>query len=199
MLHRLLRLVFLVLCMGAPALGQAQIKLQSGTYISSDGRMEVLVDMQADGTFILKAPNRTNRYVRQSGDVYQHAEMTNYQLRVVSPTKFTSFMAGGGNPFDFTLSRPGLTPPTAVAEHPQWQALYDKYKTKAQQAEGDEVQAWTFCAAVAYTRAHMANNQEVTDSYIEPIIVSLKQILVEPQTCPCSDVIPAALWSRFNP
>lgn len=194
-----LRSLLLFLVFSLPTTAWAQFRLQEGTYLSADGQQETQIKNNADGSITLTVPRRVNRYVRQSGNVYHHSEFSEFLIRLTSTSSYTSYSTSNPKEFEFTLQNASPAAPRSVAEHGQWQQLYEKYQGMAARATGDEVQAWSFCAAVAYTRAHLANNQQVTDGYIEPIIVGLKQILVDAQTCPCTDVIPADMWQRFNP
>jgi hypothetical protein len=162
---------------------------KNGKYQSKDGMVNISIEVQSDGSLELTEPNKVSVYNKE-GNYYRHSEQkySMYMIRVGSPDEIYTFKDGYSNSeYKFTWIGSG----EVMAEGC---ALYDKYLEKAEEAEDNEVQAWTFCAAAALAKCSYTS--EGFETQAAAIVMTLKQILVNQEKCPCEDVIPASIWKN---
>ena len=162
---------------------------KNGKYQSKDGMVSISIEIQEDGSLQLTEPNKVSIY-KKDGNYYRHSEpkYSMYMIRVGSPDEIYTFKDGYSNSeYLFTW----IGSEEVVVEGC---ALYDKYLEKSEEAEGNEVQAWTFCAAAALAKCNYT--KEGFETQAAAIVMTLKQILVNVNKCPCEDVIPASIWNN---
>lgn len=169
--------------------------LTSGNYSSSDLRYTYTVIIEHEGNIItLTEPNKVNQYKSTGGNTYYHTEAkySNYYIRVVGNNKYYVGKQGSNEQL-FTLSGNSTIEsevlPTGIDNCP----LYDNY-LKLTTGEGDEVQAWAFCAAAALAKCTYTD----VNDYLKPIIKGLKSIIVDTSKCPCTDVISQSEWNAVT-
>lgn len=159
-----------------------------GRYQSTDGRYSISIGVTADGSIEVKEPNKISVYTK-SGTYYRHTEpkYSAYLIRVGNNNDIYTFKEGTNGEYRFDWAGSEEISGTGCA-------LYDKYLAKATEAEGDEVQAWTFCAAAA--KAKCNSSAEAFREQAAGIVTTLKLIIVDKAKCPCEDVIPSYIWAN---
>jgi len=169
--------------------------LYSGTYSSSDLGYTYSVNVKQEGNIItITEPNRINRYIKSDGNIFYHSE-AKYSHFYIKVTADNKYYAGkqGSNPQLFTFSGGNANEeeslPSGIDDCP----LYDKYLKMAQTDE-IEVQSWAFCGAAALAKCTYSDPK----LYIEQVIKSLKPIMDDPLTCPCTDVITQKEWQDVS-
>jgi hypothetical protein len=158
-----------------------------GKYQSADGRYTISIGVTTDGSIEVKEPNKVSVYAK-SGEYFRHSDpkYAAYLIRVGTSNDIYTLKEGANGEFRFNwvsseeISAKGCE-------------LYDKYLGKATEAEGNEVQAWTFCAAAAKAKCESSN--EAFREQAIGIATTLKLIIVKDE-CPCSDVIPSDIWAN---
>jgi hypothetical protein len=173
----------LLLCMAA----HAQTP-KPGKYQSADGRYSISISVTTDGSIQVNEPNKVSVY-KKDGNYYRHSDpkYSAYLIKVGNDSDLYTLKEGTNSEYRFSwvsgeeISQNGC-------------ALYDKYLAKATEAEENEVQAWTFCAAAA--KAKCNSSAEAFREQAGVIVTTLKQILVDNNKCPCEDVIPNSIWAN---
>lgn len=159
-----------------------------GKYQSTDGRYSIWIGVTPDGYIEVKEPNKISVYIK-SGNYFRHSDpkYSTYLIRVGTNNDIYTLKEGTNGEFRFNwasyeeISSGGC-------------ALYDKYLAKATEAEENEVQAWTFCAAAA--KAKCNSSAEAFREQAAGIVTTLKLIIVDKAKCPCEDVIPSYIWAN---
>lgn len=169
-------------------------QLAAGNYTSSDGNYTVSVSQEGDFITLIE-PNRESVYKSAGDNYYYHTEekYANYYLRVAGENDFYSGK-NGGSEHAFSFSGAAISTDN-MEEASKNCPLYDKY-LKLSEEDDTEVQAWTFCGAAAL--ANCTYNEKGASQYIDGIILTLKTILVNPEICPCTDVISQVRWNSVS-
>jgi len=169
--------------------------LESGIYSSSDLGHTYSVDTKQEGNIItITEPNRVNRYIKSDGNIYYHSEAKydHFYIKVVANNKYYTGKRGGTEQL-FKLSSENTNSneilPSGIDNCP----LYDKY-VKLAQTDDVEVQAWAFCGAAALAKCTYSDAK----TYVDEVIKSLKPIMEDPSTCPCTDVITQKEWHAVS-
>lgn len=164
--------------------------LTNGNYTSADGNYTVAVAHNGN-EITLTEPNKVNVYQSNGDNVYYHTEpkYADYYLKITSTHDYYTGK-NGGTEYLFTFAGSN-TLQDDLAEGIDNCPLYDKYENLASEDEVN-VQTWTFCGAAALMQC--TYNAEGAKKYISDIITTLKLILTDSTTCPCTDVIPQAVW-----
>lgn len=157
-----------------------------GKYQSVDGRYSISIGVTADGSIEVKEPNKTSLYTK-SGNYFRHSDpkYSAFLIRVGNDKTIYTLKEGTNGEYQFNwISNEEISSGGC--------ALYDKYLAKATEAEGDEVQAWTFCAAAA--KAKCNSSVDAFRDQAAGIVTTLKLIIVDKDNCPCPEVIPTDIW-----
>lgn len=72
--------------------------------------------------------------------------------------------------------------------------LVEKYQKLA--GEDYEIQAWVFCAAAALVKC--ASSPEGFEDNAKDIVLSMREIVVNQNQCPCQDVISPTIWNKYK-
>jgi hypothetical protein len=185
----------LLLALLLPMLLQAQIQLKNGYYKSQDGYITITIEHEGD-IIRMKEPTRTNEYKRTGGNTYQHTEdkYSNYGLIVTDAEHMDATKDGRSN-HTWTWSGKAPTAEDFVKDADDEEdgcPVAEKYMTLAENDKTD-TQVYTFCGAAALMKCNM--NSDGYAEYARQAITSLKQIMVNPNVNPCTDVFTAAQWS----
>jgi len=164
--------------------------LSSGNYTSADGNYTVAVAHNGNEV-TLTEPNKVNVYQSNGGNVYYHTEpkYADYYLKITGTHEYYTGKNGGAE-YLFTFAGSN-TLQEDLAEGIDNCPLYDKYENLASEDEVN-AQTWAFCGAAALVQC--TYNEEGAKEYIKGVITTLRLILTDPDTCPCTDVISKAVW-----
>jgi len=159
-----------------------------GKYQSADGRFAISISVTEYGEIQITEPNKVSIY-RKDGNYYRHSEpkYSAYLIRVSSATRIFTSKEGNPTEYEFNwVSGEDVSAGTC--------SLYEKYLKKSEDAEGNEVQAWAFCAAAAQAKCNYTDQgfREV----VKGVVASLKPMLLK-KDCPCADVIPKEIWDAY--
>lgn len=160
---------------------------KEGKYQSSDGVANFSLSILENGDLQMVEPNKTSIY-NKAGDFYQAAEekYSNYMMRVESPAVIYAFKKGGNIETKYSWVGPEIMSEENCD-------LAEKYQNLADDENDPEVQAYTFCAIAALAKCNYT--PEGYANYAKGIALVLKQILVNPEKCPCTDVISSSIWN----
>ena len=159
---------------------------QDGRYQSSDGYYSFSLTVLDDGSLEVVEPNKTSIYTK-SGNQFQHSEAkySHYMIKVTSATELYTFKDGYEGQTKFTwIGSDVLSEEDCV--------LAEKYQELAADEDDPEVQAYTFCAVAALAKCNYTAEGFAT--YAASIVLVMKQIIVDKNKCPCTDVIPQSIW-----
>lgn len=165
--------------------------LTNGNYTSADGYYTVSVVHQ-NNEITLTEPNKVNVYQNAGNNMYYHTEpkYADYYLKIAGTQQYYTGK-NGGTEYLFTFSGSNTLQDDLAAGIDNC-PLYDKYENLASEDELN-AQVWTFCGAAALVKC--TYNEEGASKYIKDVIVTLKLIMTDPSTCPCTDVISQAVWN----
>ena len=157
-----------------------------GKYQSDDGMASFSIAILPEGIIELTEPSLTSQYMKD-GDLYRNnnPEYSNYLIRVESENEIFSLKDNSTVTYKFTWIG------SEVIESEDC-LLYHKYQDLASDDNEVEVQAYTFCSAAALAKCNYTS--QGFQSYLLGIVMTLKQIIVDPDKCPCLDVIPQNVW-----
>lgn len=195
----------LALVLAAPVAGQS-----SGLYVIDGGGYSIDLTVNGD-TLTVVEPNKTSTYVKQGDGSYHFTNPNNgilYGIRIIDDRTIEAFKPGSGNP-GTRLSLMGAPrgrkapagpdmPGQASAEPNAQptpadvvgaQAMHREAERYAALAKSDplNVQSHTACAAVAWKRYTSSAGE--ADAYAAEIKGMLKELLVDPGSNPCPEVI----------
>ena len=197
----------LALALAAPAFGQS-----SGLYVIDGGGYSIDVTMNGD-TLTVVEPNKTSTYVKQGDGSYHFTNPNNgilYGIRIIDDRTIEAFKPGSGNPGtrlslmgqprNKKAPEPGPDMPGKAAENDSRsepssadvassKAMHREAERYAALAKSDplNVQSHTACAAVAWKR--YTSSASEADAYAAEIKDMLKELLVDPGSNPCPEVI----------
>lgn len=158
---------------------------KTGKYQSADGRFVISISITTNGEIEVTEPNKVSVY-KKDGNYYRHTEpkYSAYLIRVGSANEIYTSKEGISTEYKFNwvssdeLSAGGC-------------ALYDKYLKKSEEADGNEIQAWAFCAAAAQAKCNYTGDG--FRAVVQGVVAALKPIMLD-KKCPCEDVIPKDIW-----
>lgn len=172
----------------------SQVRLDPGTYTSSDGYYSIQVVIVPEGLQIIE-PTKVNLYKLGSNGWYWHSDQkySQYYIKIVNSKELRTGKEGA---VESVFSWAGPLKEINLEDvelNKDCMMLAEKYQALA--IDDVDTQAWTFCAAAAVVKC--MGSEEDFENYAESIIISLKQIVVNKEKCPCEDVISAALWKKY--
>lgn len=161
-----------------------------GTFVLDDGSYSITVE-EADGNLVVVEPNKRSPYAPDGSGAYTfHNPNTgsNFYLKVIDDNTLEAGRVGSSTPSILKrVDTAGAA--AALEENSELTAIAERYSERAQSEP--EVQAWSFCAAVAFKRA-MGENDEAAQ-FARQSAQLLQSILVGSSN-PCPDAIPAQYW-----
>ncbi len=163
--------------------------LVTGNYTSSDGYYTVSVSQEGDEV-TLTEPNKVNVYKNSGGNKYYHTEAkyAAYYIRVTGDKEYYTGKDGGQ---EYLFNYSGGISVDDLASGADNCPLYQKYLNLADEDEVN-AQAWTFCGAAALVKC--TYTEEGAEQYVSGVILTLKSMMDDTSTCPCTDVIPESVW-----
>lgn len=186
-----MRLIFFFI-LSIPAF--AQITPPSGPFTSSDGMYTATFEF-GENTITVVEPNKTSVYTKVGENLYAFTNPTNgreYKLEVEDETTLLAHGSSGKTYFYYTGD---LNVAANNEDFEKYQAVAEKYQEKME-SDPDNLQLWVMCAAAAMKRGTL--NKEGFETYARTIILSLRQLVTNPATCPCDDAIPTTLWNAVR-
>lgn len=168
--------------------------LNSGHYSSSDLGYTYTVMIEHEGNKItITEPNKVNEYKSSGGNTYYHTEpkYAHFYIRVAGSDRYYAGKKGGAEQL-FVLSG-NDDGDAGILEGIDNCPLYDKYLNLTAGGD-DDAQAWAFCGAAALAKCTYSDLED----YLEPIIKTLKSIVVDQSTCPCTDAISQSEWNAVT-
>ena len=183
-----MRILLLLIMLIATSVCNAQT-LVTGNYTSSDGYYTVAVSQEGNEV-TLTEPNKVNVYRSNGSNVYYHTEpkYASYYIKVTGEKQYYTGKDGGQ---EYLFSYSGGISQEELAAGMDNCPLYDKYLEKADEDEVN-AQTWTFCGAAALVKC--TYTEEGAQQYIAAVVLTLKSIMDDTSTCPCTDVISESVW-----
>lgn len=177
--------IITVFIISLPFIGLSQTP-KEGSYQSADGAYNFSLTLLDNGNLEIVEPNKTSIY-QKSGNAFQHAEAkySQYMIRIASPTVLYSFKKGNTGETQYSWIGTDIFSEEECA-------LAEKYQEMAEDEDDPEVQAYTFCAVAALAKCNYTPEGFAT--YAAGTVMVMKQIIVNKSKCPCTDVIPQAIW-----
>jgi hypothetical protein len=162
-----------------------------GTYMLEGGSYTITIDKDGDG-LVVREPNKNSPYTRFDDDEFHFWNdntQTNYGLRYVDARTIEAFKPDVP---DNVPSRLVLMSGSndAVVESPdsaRWEQLAEQYSARIE-ADPDNAQAWSACAAVAMKRG--ISTVADADAYAAQMKQMLALMMGEGSASPCPEVIP---------
>ena len=185
---RAIAIALITLAAGAPAFAA---DITPGTYMLEGGSYTITIDKDGDG-LVVREPNKTSPYTRFDDDEFHfwnENTQTDYGLRYIDARTIEAFKPDVP---DNVPSRLVLMSGSndAVVESPdsaRWEQLAEQYSARIE-ADPDNAQAWSACAAVAMKRG--ISTVADADAYAAQMKQMLALMMGEGSASPCPEVIP---------
>lgn len=173
----------------------SQNRLEPGTYTSADGYYSFQIAYSEEGLQVIE-PTRANLYRMGSDGRYYHSEpqYASYYIRVINSKELRTGKAGASeSAFTWTGYATEMNLEDLDLDE-NCTATAEKYQNLA--VDDYETQAWVFCAAAAMVKC--MSGEKDFEEYAESIVLSLREIIVNQEKCPCEDVISPEIWRKYR-
>jgi len=162
-----------------------------GTYMLEGGSYTITIDKDGDN-LLVREPNKNSPYTRFDDDEYHFWNdntQTNYGLRYVDARTIEAFKPDlpGNAPSRLVLVGGGTDEVVESPRSDHWDQLAEQYSARIE-ADPDNAQAWSACAAVAMKRS--ISTVADADAYAAQMRQMLALMMGEGSASPCLEVIP---------